>query len=95
MVMEFNNKQYIPSKGQEKISSQEFSSQKQRIKNIENNVEELKKEDKDIKDIIITLKETVDILTGSVNILKWVFGIGLPILSGLLTVIVGLLITVL
>ncbi|BBL62416.1 hypothetical protein MarbSA_14560 [Methanobrevibacter arboriphilus] len=62
------------------------------IKNIKEDVDCLNNEDKNIKEIVQGLKEAVSTLTGNVNILKWIFGIGLPVLSALLIIIIGLLI---
>ena len=65
------------------------------INNIKEDVDCLTHEDQNIKEIVQSLKETVSNLTGSVNILKWIFGIGLPILASLLITIIALLIKIL
>ena len=65
------------------------------IKNIKEDVDCLTHEDQNIKEIVQSLKETVSNLTGSVNTLKWIFGLGIPILASLLITIIGLLINIL
>ena len=68
--------------------------QEEKIENIELDVKELKTKEDSLQKSIGILEQSVSGLKGSVDILKWIFGVGLPVLSVLLITIIGLLIII-